>query len=223
MIKLKLFRLTSRLFCMAVATVLVASVASCAGKGKSSKQKNPLEAYVGFTNDSALAVQQYNAIKPAIKTIYVSDRVKEPELENLMGASQSFVAGDKGMTICWAFEFNAPQLADAPFYHNVLFVIDSVGWYYNYDEMYQRREDQYLRLSALKLDGKWLPAVPYIEPAWKCVGYESCNRYGGKAVMTQGWENFMDAAQKLGIQLDMETLPFVKRQEENKEDKNVNQ
>lgn len=178
---------------------------------------DPLYAYQGCTTDSALVQKQYAAVQNTIKERYASDPKKVPDLSHPINATQTFTFDSDGkVTTCWAFEFHEPAVGEAPIYHNVLLVVNGEGYYYAYDEMLQPRKDQYLRLSAVKSGEEWKPATFYIEPAWKCVGYESCNRYGSKLTSTREWNSLLEKAKEMGIELDMSELPLVKEKKDNK-------
>lgn len=177
---------------------------------------DPLKAYQGCTTDSVLVQKQYEAVMKNVTQRFASNPEKVPDLLRPVNATQTFTFDENGrITTCWAFEFREQGLGNMKIYNNVLLVIDGNSYYYSYDEMYQMREDKYLRLSALMINGIWKPATYYIDFTWKCVGYESCNRYGSERTEVHGWEDFLGNAKNIGIDLSIKELPLIKKADEN--------
>ncbi len=186
-------------------------ILSLTGKG-GNPFSNPLDAYQGYTTDSLLIQKQYEEIMKTVTQRFATDPNATPDLSHPINATQTFTFDENGkITTCWAFEFKAPELGDAKIYNNVLFVIDGTSNYYSYDEMYQMRQDKYLQLSAIMINGIWKPATYYIDHEWKCVGYESCNRYGSKRTEIHYWTEMEEKAKEMGIELSVNELPLIKK------------
>lgn len=191
----------------AVPAFLLFVLGACSGNPFS----NPLHAYQGCTSDSVLVQKQFEAVKKTIRRTVAAEPGNMPELSHPFNATQTFTFDAEGkVTTCWAFEFRESSVGDAPVYHNVLLVIDGEACYYAADEMYQPRTDGYLRLSAVNCDGQWKPATFYQDLQWKCVGYETCNRYGAKKTEVHEWAALFDKAGEMGLELDPGELPLVK-------------
>lgn len=196
---------------IAVCVLYAVLVLLSGGKGKVS-WRDPLETYMGCTTDSALIQKQYEAVMKTVTRRFASDPEALSGLSRPVNATQTFTFDENGkVTICWAFEFREPELGQAPFYHDVLFVIDGAAYYYAYDEMWQERQDEYLRLSAITQNGEWKPATYYVDIAWKCVGYETCNRYGSRKTEVHEWNAILEKAEEMGLKLSVNELPLVKK------------
>lgn len=176
---------------------------------------SPLDAYQGCTTDSVLVQKQFEAVMKTVSQRVASNPDAVPELLHPINATQTFTFDENGrVTTCWAFEFREQGLGNMRIYNNVLLVVDGISYYYSYDEMYQMREDEYLRLSAIMINGEWKPATYYIDFTWKCIGYESCNRYGSKRTEVHGWDVLLEKAKEMGLELSVNELPLIKKANE---------